>query len=378
MRRWYGFLGMQCRVARQLPRIVTVSESSRNDIASQMGVAGDRLSIVPVGVDPLRFRPRPDVAKVPGRLMTTASADVPLKGLVPLLEALAKVRTERHAELVVIGSPRPESRVGETIDRLGLHDAVRFVSGVSDEELVRLYAEAEAAVVPSLYEGFSLPAVEAMACGVCLVATTGGALPEVVGRSGETGLLVPPGDPGALALALSRVLDEPELRARLGAAGRARVLERFTWRATAAGTAEIYAEMMEERAAACLPCATTGWDCGPAIASSTLVAGPAATPTSRCAGGRPSSLSTPATPSSKTSPAPWRPSSSRVRARVGEGWSTVTGCTCRSPTPPSTGSSPLRCSSTSPPTPAPSASWPASCVPAAPWPSPCPASVPSW
>ncbi|HZT65338.1 MAG TPA: glycosyltransferase family 4 protein [Acidimicrobiales bacterium] len=251
LRRWYGFLGMQCRVARQLPRIVTVSESSRNDIASQMGVAGDRLSIVPVGVDHQRFRPMPQVARVPGRLMTTASADVPLKGLVPLLEALAKVRTERHAELVVIGSPRPESRVGETIDRLGLHDAVRFVSGVSDEELVRLYAEAEAAVVPSLYEGFSLPAVEAMACGVCLVATTGGALPEVVGRSGETGLLVPPGDPGALALALSRVLDEPELRARLGAAGRARVLERFTWRATAAGTAEIYAEMMEERAAAC-------------------------------------------------------------------------------------------------------------------------------
>jgi glycosyltransferase involved in cell wall biosynthesis len=131
------------------------------------------------------------------------------------------------------------------MDRLGLAGAVRFVSGVSDEEIVRLYAEAEVAVVPSLYEGFSLPAVEAMACGVPLVATTGGALPEVAGRDGETALLVPPGDPGALAAALCRALEDPGLRARLGAAGRERVLRRFTWRATALGTAQQYRELLE-------------------------------------------------------------------------------------------------------------------------------------
>ncbi|HZU71413.1 MAG TPA: glycosyltransferase family 4 protein [Acidimicrobiales bacterium] len=256
LRRWYGFLGMQAEVARQIPRIITVSESSKADIVSQMGVASDRLTVVPVGVDPLRFRPRPDVAKVPGRLMTTASADVPLKGLVPLLEAVAKVRTERHAELVVIGKPRPESRVGETIERLGLASAVRFVSGVSDEEIVRLYGESELAVVPSLYEGFSLPAVEAMACGVCLVATTGGALPEVVGTNGETGLLVPPNDSGALAAAIGLALGDAGLRARLGEAGRARVLERFTWAATARGTAEVYRQLIEGRnpSLAAAPC----------------------------------------------------------------------------------------------------------------------------
>jgi glycosyltransferase involved in cell wall biosynthesis len=248
LRRWYGFLGMQMEVARQVPRIVTVSESSRRDVVKQMGVGYEQLSVVPVGVDHLRFRPLPDVARVPGRLMTTASADVPLKGLVPLLEALAKVRTERHAELVVIGKPRPESRVGHTIDRLGLNGAVTFVSGVTDQRIVELYAEAEVAVVPSLYEGFSLPAVEAMACGVPLVATTGGALPEVVGNDGETGLLVPPGDPSALAVAIGQALDDAELRARLGEAGRKRVLERFTWRACAEGTVEQYRlELESER-----------------------------------------------------------------------------------------------------------------------------------
>lgn len=244
LRRWYGFVRMQTRVARRLPRLITVSQSSRRDIVAQMGVQADRLAVVPVGVDHLRFRPLARSAIVPGRIMTTASADVPLKGLVPLLEALAKVRTERHADLVVIGSPRPQSRVAETIARLGLGDAVRFVSDVSDERLVELWGEAEVAAVPSLYEGFSLPAVEAMACGRPVVATTGGALPEVVGTDGATGLLVPPGDPSALAVALGRVLDDPALGARLGAAGRTRVMQRFTWRATAEGTVEQYRALL--------------------------------------------------------------------------------------------------------------------------------------
>jgi glycosyltransferase involved in cell wall biosynthesis len=248
LRRWYGFLRMQGRVVRQLPRIVTVSQSSRADISAQMGVDIERIDVVPVGVDESQFFPMPEVRRVPGRLMTTASADVPLKGLVPLLEALAKVRTERHAELVVIGSPRKQTKVAATIARLGLENAVTFVSGVTQERIRELYAEAEVAVVPSLYEGFSLPAVEAMACGVPLVATTGGALPEVAGTDGKTALLVPPGDPGALAGAIGRALDDAALRARLGPAGRERVLERFTWRATAVGTVEQYRKLLAEHA----------------------------------------------------------------------------------------------------------------------------------
>jgi glycosyltransferase involved in cell wall biosynthesis len=250
LRRWYGFVRMQVRVVSQLPRIITVSKSSATDIVAQMGGHADRMAIVPVGVDHTQFKPLDHVTPVPGRIMTTASADVPMKGLVPLLEATAKVRTERPAELVIIGKPRAESRVGETIKRLGLEDAVTFVSGVSDQRIVELYNEAEVVVVPSLYEGFSLPAIEAMACGRPLVATTGGALPEVVGTHDETGLLVPPNDPGALATAIGQALDDPALRDRLGGAGRQRVLDRFTWRRTAEGTVEQYRILLEQHAAA--------------------------------------------------------------------------------------------------------------------------------
>jgi glycosyltransferase involved in cell wall biosynthesis len=259
-RRWFGFLGMQVDVARALPAIITVSQSSRTDITAQMGVRPERMTVVPVGVDHTVFRPRAEVHPLPGRLMVTSSSDVPMKGLVPLLEAVAKLRTERDLELVVIGRPRPGGRVDRTIERLGLSDTVRCVSGISDDELARLYGEAEVAVVPSLYEGFSLPAVEAMACGVPVVATTGGALPEVVGSDGETGLLVPPDDPGALAGAIGRLLDDPALRRRLGAAGRERVLHRFTWEVTAQGTAACYEALLEGRP---LP-AAPGPD-GPAI-----------------------------------------------------------------------------------------------------------------
>ena len=247
-RRWFGFLRMQVRVARRLPRIVTVSESSRRDIAAQMGVEPGRMTVVPVGVDHTVFRPIDDVTPIPGRIMVTSSSDVPMKGLVPLLEAVAKLRTEREVELLVIGNPRPDGRVARAIERLGLGPAVRCVTGISDEELARQYGQAEVAVVPSLYEGFSLPAIEAMACGVPLVATTGGALPEVVGTDGDTGLLVPPGDPGALATAIARLLDDPELRARLGESGRQRVLGRFTWQVTARGTAAEYEAMLPELA----------------------------------------------------------------------------------------------------------------------------------
>ena len=245
--RWFGFLGMQVRVAQKLPAIVTVSQSSRTDITAQMGVPPERMTVVPVGVDHTVFRPFDDVVPRPGRIMVTSSSDVPMKGLVPLLEAVAKLRTERPVELVVIGHPRPGGRVDRAIERLALGPAVRCVTGISDDELARLYGEAEVAVVPSLYEGFSLPAVEAMACGVALVATTGGALPEVVGQDGQTGLLVPADDPGALAAAIARLLDDPALRARLGAAGRQRVMHRFTWQVTAAGTAACYDALLAGR-----------------------------------------------------------------------------------------------------------------------------------
>jgi glycosyltransferase involved in cell wall biosynthesis len=239
-RRWFGFLRMQVRVARRLPAVLTVSNNSKIDINAQMHVPLNRLTVVPVGVDHEVFRPYDDVVKRVGRLMVTSSSDVPMKGLVPLLEAVAKLRTERDIELVVIGSPRPKGRVAKTIERLGLGDIVITITGVTDEELARMYGEAEVAIVPSLYEGFSLPAIEAMACSVPVIATTGGALPEVVGTDGTTGVLVEPNNPEALVAAIRDLLDDPEKRERLGAAGRQRVMQRFTWEVTARGTAACY------------------------------------------------------------------------------------------------------------------------------------------
>ena len=241
--RWYNFVKMQGRVASRMPRIVVVSENSIKDINADMGVSLDRMRLVPVGVDPELFTALPHIARRPGRLITTASADVALKGLSYLLEAMAKLRTERDVTLTIIGKPRAGAS-NDLIDQLGLRPHIEFVSGVPDERIVELYAEAEMAVVPSLYEGFSLPAIEAMSTGICLVATDGGALPEVTGRDGDTVLQCKAGDVDALAAAIRRGLDDSELRARIGEAGRRRVVERWSWKHCAQLTVDQYREVL--------------------------------------------------------------------------------------------------------------------------------------
>jgi glycosyltransferase involved in cell wall biosynthesis len=240
LRRWYGFTRMQARVARRLP-LLTVSVAARDEIAREMGVPAERIAVVPNGVDADLFRPIPGTQRRPGRIVATASSDVPLKGLDPLLRAFAILRSRRPAELVVVGRPRQNGPIPGLLDQLQLNGSVRFVSGLPDAELVALLAEAEVAVVPSLYEGFSLPAVEAMACGVPLIATTAGALPEVVG---DAALLVPPGDPCALADQLTALLGDDGLRRRMSEMGRARVLGRYTWEAAARATVARYREVM--------------------------------------------------------------------------------------------------------------------------------------
>ena len=239
--RWYGFTRMQVRVARRIPRILTPSDTSRRDIATAFGIPAERMTTVTLGVDTDAFRPLPGIARVRGRILTTASADVPLKGLSNLIQALAALRrTHPDAHLVVIGKPREEGGTARLIRELGLLGAVQFRSGLDETQIAELYAHAEVAVVPSLYEGFSLPAVEAMASGVALLTTRGGALPDVVGEDGTAGMLVGSGDPEALRSALVRLLDDELLRHRLAAGGRRRALERFSWAATARHTADEY------------------------------------------------------------------------------------------------------------------------------------------
>jgi glycosyltransferase involved in cell wall biosynthesis len=171
---------------------------------------------------------------------------VPLKGLVHLLEAVAKLRTERDVRLTVVGTARTGGPAEAALDRLALRDAVRFTGSVPQAELIELMQRAAVVAIPSLYEGFSLPAVEAMACATPLVTTDAGALPEVVGS--KAGLRVRAGDVGELTAALQLVLDSPSLAEQLGRAGRRRVLDRYTWRSTAERTADWYAEILEKAA----------------------------------------------------------------------------------------------------------------------------------
>ena len=245
LRRWYSFTRMQARVARRLPRILTVSEAARTDVIREFDVEPQRIAVVHNGVDTDLFAPSDSVARVPGRIVTTASADVPLKGLLFLIEALAKLRTERSdAHLIVVGRAAASGAIASGLDRFGVREQVTFEQDIAWDRLVEIYRQAEVAVVPSLYEGFSLPAIEAMACATPLVATNAGALPEVAGTDGDAALLVPAGDAGALAAAIGGLLDDRHRRERIGRDGRARVLARFTWEKAARATVDHYREVM--------------------------------------------------------------------------------------------------------------------------------------
>jgi len=244
LRRWYGFLRMQGQVARRSVKVLTPSESSLRDIVNDFGVDPAIVQVVPLGVDDV-FVP-PTEPRVPGRIVAMASADMPIKGVATLLEAFAKLRTEREVELVLVTKPQPGGRTEKLIDELGIGDHVRFVNGISDEELVAVMGSAEVACVPSLYEGFSLPTAELMACETPLIVSRAGSIPEVTGPDGLCADLVTPGDVGELEQALAALLDDPERRARMGKAGRQRAKELFSWRAVAKATAAAYEDVITE------------------------------------------------------------------------------------------------------------------------------------
>ena len=231
-RRWYSFVRMQGRVARRIGPVLTVSQSSADDIYRDFRVPQGNVRVIPLGVDTRLFHPRP-AGRVPGRIVAVASADSPVKGISTLLRAFGKFTTERDAVLTVIGKPAPGGPTERLVCELALGDRVRFISGISDTELAEFIASAQIAVVPSLYEGFSLPAVEHMASGTPLIASRTGALPEV---TGDAALLVTPGDAEELAVALPRLSDSVRERARLSEAALRRVAERFAWPAVARAT----------------------------------------------------------------------------------------------------------------------------------------------
>ncbi len=244
LRRWYGFLRMQAKVAKRYRRVLVPSESSRRDIARDFGVDPARMQTILLGVDDA-FVP-PTKERVPGRILAMASADAPMKGIATLLEAFAKLSVTREVSLVLVTRPEPGGRTERLIDDLAIADKVTFVNGVSEADLVEVMGSAEVACVPSLYEGFSLPTAELMACETPLVVSRAGAIPEVVGPDGQCADLVTPGDVGELESALAALLDDPERRRRMGQAGRLRVQEMFSWHAVAVATAAAYEETIAD------------------------------------------------------------------------------------------------------------------------------------
>ena len=237
LRRWHSFLTMQKKVAAHLPHLITVSQNTRRDVSQDFFIDESQMDVIHNGVDTDVFRPHSDLPIADDTLLTTASADVPLKGLIYLLKAFALLASSRPTlKLVVIGQLR-KGPTKKLLDDLGISDRVTFRSNLDTDELALAYAQASIVVCPSLYEGFGFPAAEAMACGTPVVSTTGGALPEVVG---DAGLLVPPKDSCALAHAIATLLDSPSLRKSLGQKGRKRMLEKFSWRDAALSYETIY------------------------------------------------------------------------------------------------------------------------------------------
>jgi len=247
--RWYSFVGMQARVARRIGTVMTGSESSKADILRDFKVTPDNVKVIPLGVDTRLFHPRPG-PRVPGRIVAVASADSPVKGVATLLRAFAKLAVERDVSLTLVSKLVPDGPTQRLLSELSLTDTVEFVSGISDSELAELVASAEIAVVPSLYEGFSLPAVEHMASGTPLVASRTGALPEV---TGDAAVLVTPGDAEELCAALRMLHDSPAERERLSQAALTRVAERFAWQAVARATVAEYRQAIAASRATVAP-----------------------------------------------------------------------------------------------------------------------------
>ncbi len=233
---------MQARVARRLDAVLTSSGVGAALLERDFGVASGRIRVVGNGLDLDSFCPDAAVRRDPHELLCVARAGDPNKGVGTLIDALAQLPAE--VRLTLVDTDPAGNPALARARRLGIGDRVRVTGALSHTELVTCYRRAALAVVPSRFEGFGLPAVEALACGTPVVASSGGALQEILEGAGP---LVPPDQPTALAGAIAELLADPAERERLARAGRARVLDRFGWPQVAARTAEVYREVLRER-----------------------------------------------------------------------------------------------------------------------------------
>jgi glycosyltransferase involved in cell wall biosynthesis len=236
-------VAMQGFVARRLDGLFTSSAESARVIRRDFRIPGERIRMVANGVDTELFQPSPGAERDANEILCVGRASDPNKGIGNLIEALA--RLPHPLRLTLVDDDHPDSAARKLARRLGCADRLHITGRIDNGELVRRYRRASLVVVPSRYEGFGLPAVEAMACGTPVVACAAGALTEVVGTAGG-GVLVPPDEPGALASAIADLMARPEIRSMLGKRGSVRVEEAFAWPRVARATAGAYAEIIED------------------------------------------------------------------------------------------------------------------------------------
>ena len=243
MRRWHSFLVMQKFVAKRLRKIVVPSNSSMKDIKKEFHVDEYKMVRVMNGIDLNIFYPDSEVQKIPFKLVTVASSDVPLKGLDYLLEALSDLaKVYPNISLSIIGEQKKGGHTERLLKKLNLEKRVNFFSNLSQEDLRTTYCEAEIAVIPSLYEGFGFAAIEAMACGVPLISTSGGALPEVIK---DTGIIIPPKNPKEIYNSIDLLLSSPDMAKELSEKALKRVSSKFSWETIAKKLEKVYLKEIE-------------------------------------------------------------------------------------------------------------------------------------
>ena len=243
MRRWHSFLVMQKFVAKRLKKIVVPSNSSMEDIKEEFHVDKNKMERVMNGIDLNVFYPDSKIQKIPFKLVTVASADVPLKGLDYLLNALSDLaEVYSDISLSIIGEQKKGGHTERLIKKLNLEKRVNFFSNLTQEDLRKTYCEAELAIIPSLYEGFGFAAIEAMACGVPLISSSGGALPEVIK---DTGIIIPPKNVKEIYNSVDYLLSSPHIAKELAEKGLQRANSKFSWAAIAKKLEKVYYKEIE-------------------------------------------------------------------------------------------------------------------------------------
>jgi len=225
--RWFSFLKMQKKVAKQIKVVVTPSLNSKQDIHHDFKVPMQNIQVIPNGIDFNTFRSLPNIVPRANGVITTASADVPLKGLDFSLHAIARLKSEYpDINLTIIGSPRAEGHTERLIKKLKLEEQVSFKTNLTKEEITHEYAKSSVAVVSSLYEGFGFPVGEAMACATPLVATNVASIPEITGSFAQ---LISAEDSEAIYQGIKNIFQSPQKYKIQAELGRQHIIENFNW-----------------------------------------------------------------------------------------------------------------------------------------------------